>query len=401
MPLEKFGLHWVHPDFPLAHPLDGAGAVCLRRSIRETAARLDADGAAYERLFLPLERSWPNLASELLRPMLHWPRHPLSLARFGVKALSSAARLGNRQFAGEAARALFAGLSAHSFLPLETRTSASFALVLGTLAHVIGWPMVRGGSQNFANALAAHLRSLGGEVMTNMQIASLDQLPLARATLFDVTPRQLLALAGEKLPVSYRQRLDRFRYGPGVFKIDYALSGPIPWLVSECGRAGTVHLGGTMREISEAEQTVAQGEHPLRPFVLLAQPTVFDPTRAPAGQHTAWVYCHVPNGSRVDMSERIEQQIERFAPGFRDCILARRSMHCGHMEQHNPNLIGGDINGGASDWRQLLARPTFSPAPYRIPVPGLYLCSASTPPGGGVHGMCGFHAAETAIRDIF
>ena len=400
LPLEKYGLHWVQPDIPLAHPLDGGRAAVLLRSLADTAAGLGQDRDAYQRLMGGLVANWDILATEFLQPMLHWPRHPVALGRFGWFALRSASGLAGTWFADEPARALFAGLSAHSLLPLEQAASAAFGLVLGMFGHAVGWPLPRGGSQQVANALAAHLRTLGGEIVTNSRVEHLDQLPLARVTLLDVTPRQLLAIAGEKLPSSYRQRLERFRYGPGVFKVDYALSSPIPWKATACARAGTVHVGGTLEQIAQSERVVSEGKLPENPFVLLAQPSMFDPSRAPAGKHTAWAYCHVPNGSSEDMTGRIEQQIERFAPGFRECILARHTANCADLQNHNSNLVGGDINGGSAELRQLLARPVFSPHPYRTPLPGLYLCSASTPPGGGVHGMCGFHAAETALGDL-
>jgi phytoene dehydrogenase-like protein len=348
-----------------------------------------------------LVSNWEILAAEFLQPLLHWPRHPFLLGRFGLKALRSATGLAEAIFNTESARALFGGLSAHSFLPLERTASASFGLVLGMLGHAVGWPLPRGGAQHITEALAAHLRILGGEIATNSRIEHLDQLPLARATLLDITPRQLLNLAGDKLPSSYRRRLERFRYGPGVFKIDYALDGPIPWNSSQCARAGTVHLGGTLEEVADSERTVAQGEPPEKPFVLLAQPSLFDHTRAPAGKHTAWAYCHAPNGSSFDMTGLIEKQIERFAPGFRERVLARHTANCADLEQCNANLVGGDINGGAADLWQLVARPVLSPTPYRTALPGVYLCSSSTPPAGGVHGMCGFHAAEAALRECF
>lgn len=401
LPLEKYGLHWVHPDYPLAHPLENGQAALLQRSLADTAAALGPDQGNYQRLFSPLVTHWETLAAEFLQPMLHVPGHPFQLARFGWRALGSASALAQNRFAGEPARALLAGLAAHSFLPLDQTASAAFALVLGMLGHAVGWPLPRGGAQEIANALAAHLRSLGGEIDTGICVEHLDQLPLAKAILLDVTPLQLLLIAGDKLSESYRRRLGDYRYGPGVFKIDYALSAPIPWQAKACTRAGTVHVGGSFAEVAASEQAVAAGRHSERPFVLLAQPSLFDPTRAPAGKHTAWAYCHVPNGSTVDMTDRVEQQIERFAPGFRDCILARRAMNCEQLEAYDANLVGGDINGGAADLRQLIARPVLSPSPYRTPVPGLYLCSASTPPGGGVHGMCGFHAAEVALKDCF
>jgi phytoene dehydrogenase-like protein len=401
LPLKKYGLHWIHSPVPLAHPLEHGPAALLHRSLTETASALGCDSEPYTRLMEPLVSSADTLVDEFLQPVLHLPRHPIQLARFGWHGLSPAAMLAQRWFSTQPARALFAGLAAHSFLPLEQRASAAFGLVLGMLGHAVGWPLPRGGSQQIANALAAHLRFLGGEIATHSPVETLDALPLARANLLDVTPRQLLRLAGRKMPDSYRQRLERFRYGPGVFKVDYALAAPIPWSAAECSRAGTVHVGGTLDEICASERQVAEGKPPENPFVLLAQPSLFDPTRAPQGQHTAWAYCHVPNGSTFDMTARIEKQIERFAPGFRDCILARHTMNCAVMEHKNANLVGGDINGGAADLWQLLARPVLSPNPYRTPMPGIYLCSSSTPPGGGVHGMCGFHAAEAVLRDCF
>ncbi|HWH71865.1 MAG TPA: NAD(P)/FAD-dependent oxidoreductase [Candidatus Sulfotelmatobacter sp.] len=399
LPLEHYGLQWIQPGAPLAHPLDDGTAAVLQRPLAETAAALGKDELAYLRLMAPLVAHWENLAWEFLQPLLHVPRHPLQLAQFGWRAMRPAAELAQGWFAGQPARALLAGLAAHSFLPLEEIPSAAFGLVLGLLGHAVGWPLPRGGAQSIANALAAHLRSLGGEILTHSPVESLDQLPLARAILLDLTPRQVLRLAGHKLPVSYQRRLERYRYGPGVFKIDYALAAPIPWKAAACRRAGTVHVGGPLEDVVAAEDQVAQGRPPERPFVLLAQPTLFDPTRAPAGRHIAWAYCHVPNGSAFDMTARIEDQIERFAPGFRDCVLARHTFNCAQLERHDANLVGGDINGGATDLWQLLARPALSPTPYRTPVPGLYLCSAATPPGGGVHGMCGFHAAEVVLHD--
>jgi len=401
LPLERYGLHWLQPEFPLVHPLEEGVAAVVQRSLEETAASLGADQTAYARLMGPLVGQSENLSAEFLQPILHWPKHPLLLARFGVYASQSAARLINKKFKGAPARPLFAGMAGHSFMRFEDIPSAAIGLVLGMLAHTVGWPLPRGGSQRIADALAAHLRFLGGEIRTGFRVEHLDQLPLARATLFDLTPLQLLLLMEEKLPSSYRRRLGRYRYGPGVFKVDYALNAPVPWRNESCARAGTVHVGGTFEEIAAYEREVVEGKIPERPFVLLAQPSLIDPTRAPSGKHIIWAYCHVPNGSNFDMTERIEKQIERFAPGFRDCIVARHKMNCEAMEAKNANLVGGDINGGAFDLRQLLARPIFSPTPYRIPVPGFYMCSSSTPPGGGVHGMCGFHAAEAALRDCF
>ncbi len=401
LPLKKYGLSWIQPDLPVAHPLANGTAMVLQRSVAETSEGLGQDQRAYERLIGPLVSNWENLAGEFLQPLLHLPRHPVQLARFGRLGFRSATSLARSRFATEPARSLFAGLAAHSFLRLEQIPSAAFGLVLGILAHAVGWPLPRGGSQQIAEALAAHLRALGGAIQTGVRVETLDQLPIARAILLDLSPRQVLRVAGDRLPISYRARLEHYRYGPGVFKIDYALRGPIPWLARVCSRAGTVHVGGTLVEIAASERATAQGKPAEHPFTLVAQPSLFDLTRAPEGRHIAWAYCHVPNGSTVDMTERVENQIERFAPGFRDQIIARKSATCIDMEQKNANLVGGDINGGASDWWQLLARPILSPTPYRTPVPGLYLCSASTPPGGGVHGMCGFHAAEAALRDCF
>lgn len=401
LPLERHGLEWIHPGIPLAHPLDDGAVVLLHRSIQDTAAGLGRDGRAYEQLMGPLLEDWEILSAEFLQPLLHLPRHVWKLARFGRCAFRSAIGAAQSWFREEPARALFGGLAAHSFLPLEKIPSAAIGLVLGLMGHACGWPMPRGGSQRIATALAAHLRELGGEIVTHSPIHALDQLPAARATLLNVTPRQWLRIGGERLPSAYRRQLEHYRYGPGVFKIDYALAAPIPWTAANCSQAGTIHIGGTLAELARAEREVAQGKLPERPFVLLAQPTQFDSTRAPAGKHIAWAYCHVPHGSTADMTARIETQIERLAPGFRELVLARHTMNCAAMEQRNPNLVGGDINGGTADLPQLIARPILSATPYRTPVPGVYLCSSSTPPGGGVHGMCGFHAANAALKDCF
>jgi phytoene dehydrogenase-like protein len=401
LPLQNHGLEWIHPEIPLAHPLDDRKAAVLQRSVAATAERLGMDAKQYRKLMSPLVENWEILAGEFLQPMLHVPKHPIQFARFGWRSMRSATKLIHSKFADEPARALFAGLAAHSFVPLDHLPTAAFGLVLGMLGHAVGWPIPRGGSQHIADALEAHLLSLGGEIATHTRVESLDQLPLAKATLLDVTPRQLLRIGGNRLPVSYRTRLERFRYGPGVFKIDYALDYPIPWKSSDCSRAGTVHVCGSSEEVAAAEAQVAEGKPPERPFVLVVQPTLFDETRAPEGAHTVWAYCHVPNGSDFDMTSQLETQIERFAPGFRDCVLARHTENCAALERKNANLVGGDINGGSACLSQLIARPVLSPCPYRTPVPGLYLCSSSTPPGGGVHGMCGFHAAEAALRDCF
>lgn len=400
LPLEQFGLEWIEPEIPLAHPLDDGSAACLYSDVDLTAESLPRDTRAYRRLMKPLAQNWEKLANEFLQPMLHLPRHPFALARFGIPAISPAAFLAKSVFRDEPARALFAGMAAHSFLPLEATASSAFGLVLGMAGHAVGWPIPRGGSQMISNGLANYLRSLGGKIETNRPVHGLTDLPNARAMLFDLSIWEFVRIAGSRLPSRYRRRLENFRHAPGVFKIDYALSAPVPWQSAECERAGTIHLGGTLDEIAVAERDVARGKVPERPFVLIAQQSLFDPTRAPAGKDTLWAYAHVPFGCEIDMTERIEAQIERFAPGFRDGILARQTMNAVDLEKSNRNLTGGDINGGAANLRQLIARPIFSPTPYRTPLPGVYLCSASTPPGGGVHGMCGYHAARCVLQDL-
>ena len=400
LPLGDHGLEWIHPPAPVAHPLDDGTAVVIERSVEETAAGLGPDAAAYRRLMGPLSAEWDALAPELLAP-LHLPRHPLAMARFGLMAVRSASGFAQARFRGERARAVFAGIAGHSILPLERTATAAIGLVLGALTHAVGWPLPRGGSRRIADALAAHLRSLGGEIRTGSPVESLDSLPPARAVLCDVTPRQLLKLAGDRLRGRYRRGLERYRYGPAAFKLDFALSGPIPWKAAECARAATVHLGGTLDEIAASEAAVGRGEHPDRPFVLLVQPSLFDASRAPAGRHTAWAYCHVPNGSTFDMRARIEAQIERFAPGFGDLVLARSVLTPARLQELNANYVGGDINGGAQDLGQMFTRPVARIVPYSTPVRGLYICSSSTPPGGGVHGMCGHHAARAALRALF
>jgi phytoene dehydrogenase-like protein len=401
LPLERFGLEWVQPEIPLAHPLDNSSAACLFKDIDITAEQLHEDSYAYRRLMNPLARNWENLSIEFLQPMLHWPQHPITLAHFGILGLCPATLLAKFVFKGERARALFAGIAAHSFLPLEAPVSSAFALVLGLAGHAVGWPIPRGGSQQISNALAGYLRELGGKIEVNHRIENLRDLPKSRALLLDVSVWEFLRIAGEELPSGYRRRLESFRHAPGIFKIDYALSEPIPWKAEPCRRAGTIHLGGGMDEIAAAEREVARGKIPERPFVLVAQQSVFDETRAPRGQQTLWAYCHVPFNCRADMSDQIESQIERFAPGFRDCVVARHTMAAADLARSNPNLTGGDISGGAANLSQLIARPILSANPYRTPLPGVYLCSASTPPGGGVHGMCGYHAARLALRDVF
>jgi phytoene dehydrogenase-like protein len=397
LPLEEHGLEWVHPDAPLAHPFDDGPAAILELSVEETGATLGPDAVAYEKLMGPVVRDWDRIVGSLLGPPRP-PRHPFALARFGLFAIRSARGLARSLFEEERARGLFAGNAAHSFLPLEQPPSASFGLVLGALGHAGGWPFPKGGSQKIADALVSYLLALGGEVHTGVRVRSVDEVPQTRTVLFDVTPHQLLDIAGEHFTRLYRRALKRYRYGPGVFKVDFALDGPIPWKAQECLRAGTVHLGGTLDEISAGEAAVWRGEHPERPFILLAQHSLFDASRAPEGKHTVWAYCHVPNGSTFDMAGRIEDQIERFAPGFRDRVLAKNAMGPADLERSNANLIGGDINGGVMDFRQLFTRPMLRPNPYSTSAKGLYICSSSTPPGGGVHGMCGYFAARSALR---
>jgi phytoene dehydrogenase-like protein len=384
-------LDWITPPAALAHPFDDGTAILVRRSLDETAAAFGTDAAAYRRLIGPLLQNWPQLEHELLSPHPHVPRYPAALARFGTKGLRAARALAESRFATEQVRALFAGASAHSILPLERRTSAAFGLVLLVLAHVTGWPFPRGGSQTIANALASRLTSLGGTIETGRRVNSLRELPHTNVVLCDVTPRQLDALAADLLPTRYRRRLRRWRYGPGVFKLDYALDGPVPWSAPETAQAATVHLGGPLEEIANSERAAWADRHADRPFVLVAQQSLFDDTRAPAGKHTLWAYCHVPHGSAVDMTDRIETQIERFAPGFRERVLARAAHGPLGLEQDNPNLVGGDIAGGANLFGHLFAGP-------QTPLPWLYLCSASTSPGAGVHGLCGHHAARAALR---
>jgi len=399
LPLGEHGLEWVHPAAPLAHPFDDGTATVLEYSVEETAGALGVDADAYHRLMRDVAEDVDRIAASFLgRPQV--PRHPLALVATGLHAMGSARGLAESLFTGEKARGLFAGNAAHSFLPLERRPTAMFGFVNGVLGHArgYGWPFPKGGSQKIADALASYLLSLGGEISTGVRVTNVDEVPRTRAVLFDVTPRQLLDIAGEHFTEDYNGALKRYRYGPGVFKVDFALDGPIPWKDEACLRAGTIHLGGTLEEIATGEAAIWRGEHPERPFVLLAQQSLFDPTRAPDGKHTVWAYCHVPNGSEADMTGRIETQIERFAPGFKDRILAKSAMDCTDLERTDANLVGGDITGGAMDLRGLLARPTLRINPYSTPAKGLYLCSASTPPGAGVHGMCGYLAARAALR---
>ena len=399
LPLADYGLDWVQPPAPLAHPLDDGTAVMMECPVEATADGLGCDAASYRSLFGPLVRDWDKLATDLLGP-LRVPRHPMVTARFGLQGLRSALSVAKARFSGERAKALFAGLAAHSALPLERPASAAIGLVLGASGHAVGWPLPHGGAWRISEALASHLTSLGGRIETGVQVERLEDMPAASVILLDITPRQVVKIAGGRLPDRFRGRLEAYRYGPGAFKMDWALSGPAPWRAEECTRAGTVHLGGTMDEIAHAEREVWSGRHPERPFVLFSQPSLFDPSRAPEGRHTAWAYCHVPNGSDFDMADRIEAQVERFAPGFRERILKRSVRPPTALEEYNPNYVGGDINGGVQDLGQLFSRPARMLSPYAIPSTNLFICSSSTPPGGGVHGMCGYFAARAALRRL-
>jgi phytoene dehydrogenase-like protein len=397
LPLARYGLQFINPAAALAHPFDDGTAVLLHPSMQVTAEQLAGDEAAYKNLISPLVASWAELAPELLGPF-RLPRRPLRSARFAFYGMRSVSTLVKTLFREERTRALFGGLAAHSFLPLDRLTTSAFALVLAILAHTVGWPIPKGGAQSIPDALAAYLKEFGAALRTEIRVRSLNELPPSRTVLCDLTPRQLLEIGGTKLPAGFCKKLQKYRYGPAAFKVDWALKGPVPWKASECLQAATVHLGGSFAEIAASESAPWRGRHAEYPFLILSQPTLFDPSRAPAGQHTLWAYCHVPNGSTVDMTERIENQIERFAPGFRDQIVAKNVMPPAQLEQHNANLIGGDINGGVQDLRQLFTRPTMRL--YATPLKWLYLCSSSTPPGGGVHGMCGYHAALTAAKRL-
>jgi phytoene dehydrogenase-like protein len=395
--LEQHGLEWIQPAAPLAHPLDDGTAILLERSIDVTARALGPDGHAYASLMAPLVGSSRDLYDEVLRPVLHLPRHPVVLARFGLTAMRSARALVGR-FREDRAPALLAGIAAHSFLPLEHPFSAAAALLLGLSGHAVGWPIARTGSGAIAKALTSQLASLGGVVVSDRRVRQMSDLPTARAYLFDTSPAHLDRIAGDRLAPSYRRALHRYRRGPGVFKLDYALDGPVPWRAPECLRAGTVHLGGTFAEIAAGEREVWRGGHPEKPFVLVGQQSLFDDTRAPSGKHTLWAYCHVPNGSTVDMTARIEAQLERFAPGFGERVLKRVVSTPADIERGNPNDAGGDISSGSHAGLQLLFRPRIAIDPYATSARDITLCSAATPPGGGVHGMCGYHAARSALR---
>ena len=395
--LEEHGLELAYPEIELAHPLDDGRVALLRRSVDDTAASFGEDARAYRRLMGPLARDIDKLMPELLGPF-RIPRHPIALARYGLRGLRSAAGLARSRFDTDEAQALFTGIAAHSMIKLNVIPTAAFALAIGVIGHAYGWPAARGGSQKISDAMVSYLRSLGGEVETGVEVRSMRDVPDAKAILFDVAPRNLADIAGEALPARFLRALRRFRHGPGVCKVDWALSEPVPWRAEDARRAGTVHVIGAMEELVASEEDVWAGRHPEKPYLLAAQQSVFDPTRAPAGKHTLWGYCHVPHGSTVDMTESMESQVERFAPGFKDVILERSVRTAKEMELYNPNYVGGDINSGVQDLRQLWTRPTLRLRPYATPNDRIFICSSSTPPGGGVHGMCGYHAARTALR---
>jgi len=399
LPLEEFGLEYIYPEVAAAHPFDDGTAAALSGSVEETASSLGIDRESYSALFMPLVKKWPGMVKDLLGP-LHFPKHPIDMAAFGLNALRSASSL-VAKFKTKEARGLWAGMAAHSLQPLSNLGTSAFGLVLMATGHLKGWPVPKGGSKQIANALSSYFISLGGKIETGIPVRSMKDIPASKVLLFDLTPKQILEIAGERFSSLYSWQLRRYRYGMGVFKIDWALNGPVPFTTAECRKAGTVHLGNTFEEIARAEAMTNSGVLPEKPFVLFAQQSLFDSYRAPEGKHTAWAYCHVPNGSEKDMTQAIENQVERFAPGFKDLILAKHTMNTREMEAYNSNYIGGDINGGIIDIGQLFTRPALRTSPYRTSAKGIYICSSSTPPGGGVHGMCGYHAAEQVLKDIF
>lgn len=399
LPLKDHGLQFIQSPINAAHPFDDGTAAALYHSVEDTANALGIDGRTYTQLIQPLVKDWPLIENDALGP-LRFPENPFAMARFGLKALTSATFLAKR-FKTKEARGLWAGMAAHAIQPLTNTSTSAIALALIIAGHRQGWPIPKGGAQSIANALAAYFLSIGGRIEVDQYIRSLDQLPSAHTILFDVTPKQLLQIAGHRFSSIYKWQLEKYRYGMGVFKIDWALDQPIPFTAPECRQAGTVHLGSTLEEITLSEKGSSAGKHAEKPFVLLAQQSLFDTSRAPVGKQVAWAYCHVPNGSVKDMTTIIEAQVERYAPGFRDTIISRHVMNTAAMEAYNPNYIGGDINGGIMDLAQLFTRPALRSSPYRTSAKGLYICSSSTPPGGGVHGMCGYHAAKRALKDVF
>lgn len=398
--LEHYGLEYLQPEYAIAHPFDNGSAVAIQSSIEKTAVQFGKDAASYKSIFSPLIKEWRSIRSAFLSP-LHISVYANSKIKFACHALSSATHFAKHNFNTEEARAVFAGMAAHSMLPLNKLTTSSIAIVLNILAHINSWPLPKGGAQQITNALEACFKQAGGEIQTGNMITSLQQLPASKIVLLDVTPAQLLSIAGDKFSALYKWQLQRYKYGVGIFKIDWALSQPVPFTNIKCRSAGTIHIGGSMQEIYNSEAMISKNVHPDKPFVLFVQPDVVDPSRAPYGKYTAWAYCHVPNGSTKDMTDIIEKQVERFAPGFKDCILAKHIMNTHDVEAYNPNYIGGDINGGALTVSQLFTRPVLRLSPYRTAAKGVYICSASTPPGGGVHGICGYYAARRALKDIF
>jgi phytoene dehydrogenase-like protein len=399
LPLQDYGLEYISPPIDCAHPFDGGSAAHLERSVINTSKALGSDETSYRKLFQPIKTYWDGIAQDVLGP-LSIPKNPIDMARFGLSALQPATWLAKR-FQTKEAKGLWAGMAAHSLQPLSNWTTSGIGLVLSVAGHIGGWPIPKGGSQSIANAMGSYFEALGGNIETNCYVTSLKQLPSSKAVLFDLTPKQLLQIAEDKFSNLYKWQLNRYRYGMGVFKIDWALNGPVPFTASVCNRAGTVHLGGTYEEIVHSEREIGKGKHVEKPFVLFAQQSRFDSTRAPKGKHIAWAYCHVPNGDTEDKTNIIENQIERFAPGFKDLILEKHTMNTQAMQVYNPNYVGGDINGGSIDIGQLFTRPALRWSPYRTSARGLYLCSSSTPPGGGVHGMCGYHSAMRVLKDLF
>ena len=395
--LESHGLQWINPTAPVGHPLDNGESVILQRSVNETANSLGIDGKSYKKLFNPLVENWPYLIEDILGP-LRFPKHPFKTAKFGLIGARSALGLIKSKFKSERTKSLFTGIAAHATQPLNLPFTAGIGLALNIAGHYSGWPIAKFGSQSISNALEKCLLEYGGEIETNNFVTSLKELPKTKIILCDITPKQLVAIAGDKLEKKYIQSMNKFRYGAGIFKIDWALNGPVPWLSKDCHKAGTIHLGGTSLEIARSEQEVSNGKHPDNPYVLIGQQSLFDQTRAPDGKQTLWGYCHVPNGSTKDMTNAIENQIERFAPGFKDLIIQKAVKTTEDMQQYNPNYIGGDIAGGIQDYKQLFTRPDWSITPYATSTKGLYLCSSSTPPGSGVHGMCGYQAAKVALK---
>ena len=400
LPLNNFGLKYIFPPVFAAHPFDDGTAAALVHSISETSQTLNNDAEFYSRFMNGLVKDWP-LISELILGPFTFPKHPIAAAKFAYSALSSSAYFAEKHLHNKQSRGFWAGMSAHSMQSFTNASTSAFAILLLLLGHLKGWPIIKGGSQKLADALAAYFVSLGGKIEMNTEIKSLQQLPSSHAVLFDVTPAQLLKIAGHKFSSLYQHQLKKYRYGMGVYKIDWALDAPVPFTNEQCRKAGTVHLGNTFEEIALSEKLVSENKHPEKPFVLFVQPGLLDDTRAPANKHTAWAYCHVPNGSSENMTNKIEQQVERFAPGFKECILARHVMNTTELETYNANYIGGDINGGVQDIRQIFTRPALRFSPYKTSAKGIYICSSSTPPGGGVHGMCGYHAAKRVLKDIF